>query len=50
MGDRRLIAQLAAWKMLSSLKRPRVKGILLDIEGVVCVGSTVLPGSLAAVN
>ncbi len=28
----------------------RVRGILLDIDGVVCVGSSVLPGSLEAIS
>jgi HAD superfamily hydrolase (TIGR01458 family) len=36
--------------MISSQQRPSVKGVLLDIEGVVCVGGTVLQGSLEAVN
>jgi HAD superfamily hydrolase (TIGR01458 family) len=39
-----------ARKMKSSHERPRVKAILLDIEGVVCVGGTVLPGSLDAIS
>ena len=34
--------------MKSSRKRP--EGVLLDIEGVLCVGDTVLPGALDAVR
>jgi HAD superfamily hydrolase (TIGR01458 family) len=37
-------------KMNRFHERPRVQGILLDIEGVVCVGDKVLAGSLQAIN
>ncbi len=36
--------------MVSAQPRPHVKGVLLDIEGVICAAGTILPGSLEAVR